>query len=70
MSVPPPRAPSALLGAPSSSVRMADCRADVTARLHGVCSHLPPAVFAEVVEEICALKLRWDPRRLGATPGA
>jgi len=51
----------ALLAPPRSlphSVRVADYRTDVTARLRVACAHLPPAGFAALVEDICAIKGR------------
>jgi hypothetical protein len=34
-------------------------RADVEARLRGICGHLTADAFAALVDEICARKRRW-----------
>ena len=44
--------------------RLARLRDDVCARLGPTCAHLAPDVFEELVRDICATKLRWDPHAL------
>ena len=64
-----PRGPrSASLSTPPAVAlddpRLARLRADVTARLARACADLSPAAFDELVADICAMQLRWDPHAL------
>jgi hypothetical protein len=43
-----------------SEPRLAQLRRDVAIRLRPSCAHLSASAFAQLVESICALKLRWE----------
>lgn len=48
------------LTAPSVDIRYARLRADVEGRLRRVCGDMTPDAFAELVDKVCAVKMRWD----------
>ena len=48
----------------SDDPRLARLREDVVTRLRPACAGLPREAFDELVAEICATKLRWDPHAL------
>ena len=50
--------------AASDDPRLARLRDDLGARLGPTCAHLAPDVFENLLRDICATKLRWDPHAL------
>jgi hypothetical protein len=65
MSLPPTASLAAAHTQGAASLETA-LRADVAERLRRVCADMPPTDFAALVEDICAMKLRWQQERVGA----
>jgi hypothetical protein len=40
--------------------RYQELRAEVAARLRIICADMPPALFDELVQDICRIKYRWE----------
>ena len=60
----PPRpqqadAGSLVRGPEWDALRYAALRSDVQARLREVCGGMAPDAFAQLVDDVCAMKLRW-----------